>query len=71
MSDVLVTIGDCDARVRAAEAAIAQLHLKRCRDSDTGWHYPVTPKVRAKMPGLLLVRPRALRRKDEIERGCS
>jgi hypothetical protein len=65
----VTTIDECDARVRAAEAAIDRLHQKRSRDTENGWCFEISPKVRAKIAGHLLMRLRALRRKEQIE--CS
>jgi hypothetical protein len=71
MPEALMTIGDCDRRVQEAEAAIDRLHQKRRRDPDTGWCYQISPKVRAQTAGHLLARLRALRRREQIERGYS
>jgi hypothetical protein len=67
----MLTIADCDRAVRDAEAAIEQLHKRRRDDGGGGWHFPITTEVRATMAGHLLARLRALRRREEIERGCS
>jgi hypothetical protein len=66
MSEALMTVAACDRAVGDAEAAIEQLHHQRCRDDD-GWCY-ITAKARWAIAGHLLVRLRALRRREEIER---
>jgi hypothetical protein len=71
-ADLRAEVAECDRCVQAAEEAIDRLRKSR-RDPETGFWTttPLTDAVRARIAGFLRERLVALRRKEQIQRGCA